>query len=118
PVAVFGMHLAIVRSFPVHYQSKLGAVPSSACPNLYAVKFNFQLFIGHYTRVACSSGIGTSANPALHIAVSPSNWLRILIAVTDVPHQLSVQIWNGSEYASRDHIAFDFTEPKLNLVQP
>jgi hypothetical protein len=36
----------------------------------------------------------------------------------DVSQELSLQIRDGSENASRDDVALDLAEPQLNLIQP
>src|SRR5260370_38671974 len=55
-----------------------------------------------------------------------ARWISILplhssgrfVVLTDVSQELSFQIRNGSEYASRDDVALDFAEPQLDLIQP
>src|SRR5258707_14973028 len=50
-----------------------------------------------------------------HISTSPFGAICVL---TDVSHELSLQIRDGSEYTSRDDIALDLAEPQLDLIQP
>ena len=53
-----------------------------------------------------------------------TNWISIFplhrsgrfVVLTDVSHELSLQIRDGSEYTSRDDIALDFAEPQLDLI--
>jgi hypothetical protein len=40
------------------------------------------------------------------------------MVLTDVSQELSLQIRNGSEYASRNDVALDLAEPQLDLIQP
>ena len=38
--------------------------------------------------------------------------------MTDIAHEFFGQVLDGGEDAARDHIAFDFGEPELHLIQP
>src|SRR5713101_673371 len=40
------------------------------------------------------------------------------VVLTDVSHELSLQIRDGSEYASGDDVALDLAEPQLHLIEP
>jgi len=52
------------------------------------------------------------------ISIFPLHGTGRFVVLTDVSQQLSLQIRDGSEYASRDDIAFDLAEPQLDLIQP
>jgi hypothetical protein len=41
-----------------------------------------------------------------------------LVVVTDVLHEFSSQLGDGSERAARDDITLDLAEPLLDLVEP
>src|ERR1700686_1816981 len=49
--------------------------------------------------------------------ISTSRYGRFVV-LADVSQELSLQIRDGSEYASRDDVAFDLAEPQLDLIQP
>jgi hypothetical protein len=38
--------------------------------------------------------------------------------MTDVAHELSLEVGDGSEHAAGDDIAFDLAESQLDLVEP
>ena len=38
--------------------------------------------------------------------------------MTDVAHEFSLEVGDGSEYAARDDVALDLAEPQLDLVEP
>src|SRR4051794_18237235 len=52
------------------------------------------------------------------IAVSPFNWLGVLIVETDVTHNFASQIGLGTEDTAGDEVALDFGEPEFDLVEP
>src|ERR1700692_1690836 len=52
------------------------------------------------------------------IGIFPLHGTGRFVVLTDVSHELSLQIRNGSEYTSRDDIALDLAEPQLDLIQP
>ena len=52
------------------------------------------------------------------ISIFPLHGTGRFVVLTDVSQELSVQIRNGSEYASGDDVALDFAEPQRDLIQP
>jgi hypothetical protein len=50
------------------------------------------------------------------ISIFPLHGTGRFVVLTDVSHELSLQIRDGSEYTSRDDIALDFAEPQLDLI--
>ena len=52
------------------------------------------------------------------IGIFPLHGTGRFVVLTDVSHELSLQVRDGSEYAAGDDVAFDLTEPQLDLVQP
>src|SRR6266853_1014360 len=52
------------------------------------------------------------------IGIFPLHGTGRFVVLTDVAHKFSLQIRNGSEYASRDDVALDLAEPQLDLIQP
>src|ERR1700719_899090 len=52
------------------------------------------------------------------IGIFPLHGTGRFVVLTDVSHDLSLQIRNGSKYTSRDDIALDLAEPQLDLIQP
>src|SRR5260370_16426326 len=52
------------------------------------------------------------------ISIFPLHRSGRFVVLTDVSHELSLQIRDGSEYTSRDDIALDLAEPQLDLIQP
>lgn len=54
----------------------------------------------------------------LWIGVLPSYWLGVFVVLTDVAHDLLVQVLGAGEDSARDHIALHFCKPDLHLVEP
>src|SRR5467141_1785480 len=52
------------------------------------------------------------------ISIFPLHGTGRFVVLTDVSQELSFQIRDGSEYASRDDVALDLAEPQLDLIQP
>src|SRR5712691_1209445 len=52
------------------------------------------------------------------ISIFPLHRSGRFVVLTDVSHELSLQIRDGSEYTSRDDITLDLAEPQLDLIQP
>ena len=52
------------------------------------------------------------------IGIFPLHGTGRFVVLTDVSHELSFQVGDGSEYAARDNIALNLAEPQLDLVQP
>src|SRR6202049_1906145 len=52
------------------------------------------------------------------IGIFPLHGAGRFVVLTDVSQELSLQIGDGSEYASRDDVALDLAEPQLDLIQP
>src|SRR5712671_1087377 len=52
------------------------------------------------------------------IGIFPLHGTGRFVVLTDVAHKFSLQIRNGSEYASRDDIALNLAEPQFDLIQP
>jgi hypothetical protein len=48
------------------------------------------------------------------IGTFPLHGTGRFVVLTDVSHELSLQIRDGSEYTSRDDIALDLAEPQLD----
>lgn len=55
---------------------------------------------------------------ALGIVVLPLQRLRGLVVLTDVAHELLVQVLERGENAAADDVALDAREPVLDLVEP
>ena len=47
----------------------------------------------------------------MQIRVTPLDRFRVLVSLADVSHELSAEVWNGSEDAPGDDITFDLVEP-------
>ncbi|SPK77026.1 protein of unknown function (plasmid) [Cupriavidus taiwanensis] len=58
------------------------------------------------------------ANSPGWIIVLPLDWLGILVVLTDIAHQLAIQVLHRSEDASCDHIALNARKPVLDLIEP
>lgn len=52
------------------------------------------------------------------IEVFPLHGLGLLFVLTDVSHELSLQIRYGSEHTTGDHVAPDLGNPQFDLVEP
>src|SRR5260370_39580236 len=52
------------------------------------------------------------------IGIFPLRRTGRFVVLTDVSHELSLQIRDGSEYASGDDVALDLAEPQLHLIEP
>src|ERR1022692_5172510 len=52
------------------------------------------------------------------IGIFPLHGTRRFVVLADVSQELSLQVGDGSEYASRDDVALDLAEPQLDLIQP
>src|SRR5258708_10095436 len=52
------------------------------------------------------------------IGIFPLHRTGRFVVLTDVSHELSLQIRDGSEYASGDDVALDLAEPQLHLIEP
>src|SRR3990172_1575637 len=52
------------------------------------------------------------------IGIFPLHGTGRFVVLTDVSHELSFQVGDGSEYAARDNIALNLAEPQRDLVQP
>ena len=52
------------------------------------------------------------------IGIFPLHGTGRFVVLTDVSHELPLQVGDGSEYAAGDDVAFDLAEPQLDLVQP
>src|ERR1700730_10877861 len=52
------------------------------------------------------------------IGIFPLHGTGRFVVLTDVAHEFSLQIRDGSEYTSRDDIALDLAEPQLDLIEP
>src|SRR6202158_3172909 len=55
---------------------------------------------------------------ACWISIFPLHGTGRFVVLTDVSQELSFQIRDGSEYASRDDVALDLAEPQLDWIQP
>src|SRR4051794_13728930 len=52
------------------------------------------------------------------ISVLPFHSSRRLVVLTNVSHELALQVRDGSEYTPGDDVALDLAKPQLDLVQP
>jgi hypothetical protein len=52
------------------------------------------------------------------IGIFPLHGTGRFVVLTDVSHELALQIKDRSEYTSCDDIALDLAEPQLDLIQP
>jgi len=52
------------------------------------------------------------------VTIDPFNWLRGMVVLADIAHELALEIGDGSKDAACDDIAFDAVEPQLDLVKP
>ena len=51
-------------------------------------------------------------------SILPLHSKRLFVVLTEVSQEPSLQIRDGSKYASRDDVALDLAEPHLDLLQP
>ena len=52
------------------------------------------------------------------IGIFPRHGTGRFVVLTNVSHELSLQVRDGSKYAARDDVALDLAEPQLDVVQP
>lgn len=52
------------------------------------------------------------------IEVLPLRWLGQFVVLADVAHELALEVCQRSEHTTCDHIAFNLSEPRLNLIEP
>src|SRR5260370_34837280 len=52
------------------------------------------------------------------IGILPLHGTGRFVVLTNVSQELSLQVRDGSEYASRDDVPLDLAEPQLDLIQP
>ncbi len=64
--------------------------------------------------VSCTNWLCTDM--AYWISIFPLHGSGRFVVLTDVSQELSLQIRNGSEYASRDDVALDLAEPQLDFA--
>ena len=73
-------------------------------------------WLGISQLVACNSCLCTDA--PRRVTVFPLHDLGCLMVVTDISHELPVEILDGGEDAPRDDVALDFREPQFHLIEP
>ena len=58
------------------------------------------------------------SDSSARIDVFPFYGFRIPVVLTDIAHEFSFEVGNGSKYAAGDDVSFDLGKPKLDLVEP
>ena len=68
--------------------------------------------------MARTSDFGTNSDSTVNVRVAPFNGPGILVAFTNVSHQLSTEVWSRREHSSCDYIAFNLGKTVFDLVEP